>query len=88
MTGREANPSDVEQLIETGESERIFQRAIMEQGRGQVPSSPTLLPALPSAFSVAPSDLHVRKGKFSSALLVSGTSALIQAMLCLRMFSS
>mmetsp|Transcript_668 Transcript_668/g.1938 ORF Transcript_668/g.1938 Transcript_668/m.1938 type:complete len:306 (+) Transcript_668:281-1198(+) len=36
VTGREANPSDVEQLIETGESERIFQRAIMEQGRGQV----------------------------------------------------
>ena len=45
MTGREANPDDVEQLIETGESERIFQRAIMEQGRGQARHTP--LPCLP-----------------------------------------
>ncbi len=41
VTGREANPEDVEQLIETGESERIFQRAIMEQGRGQVRPPPS-----------------------------------------------
>lgn len=36
-TGRDANPEDVERLIETGESERVFQRAIQENGRGQVP---------------------------------------------------
>lgn len=35
-TGRDANPEDVERLIETGESERVFQRAIQENGRGQV----------------------------------------------------
>lgn len=28
----------IDQLIETGDSEQIFQNAIREQGRGQVPS--------------------------------------------------
>jgi syntaxin 1B/2/3 len=30
----------IEQLIETGDSEQIFQRAIQEQGRGQVCTFP------------------------------------------------
>lgn len=29
----------IDQLIETGDSEQIFQKAIQEQGRGQVSSS-------------------------------------------------
>jgi len=35
VTGKMPAEEDVEQLIETGESETIFQKAILEQGRGQ-----------------------------------------------------
>ena len=35
VTGKRPAEEDVEQLIETGESETIFQKAILEQGRGQ-----------------------------------------------------
>lgn len=30
------SPQTIDQLIETGDSEQIFQKAIREQGRGQV----------------------------------------------------
>ncbi len=36
VTGKMPAEEDVEHLIETGESETIFQKAILEQGRGQV----------------------------------------------------
>lgn len=36
VTGQRPDSEQVEQLIETGESETIFQKAILEQGRGQV----------------------------------------------------
>lgn len=36
MTGQKASADEVDRMIETGESERIFQRAILEQGRGHV----------------------------------------------------
>ena len=36
VTGTRPDEEDVERLIETGESETIFQKAILEQGRGQV----------------------------------------------------
>ena len=36
VTGQRPDEEQVEQLIETGESETIFQKAILEQGRGQV----------------------------------------------------
>ncbi|KAL9247071.1 hypothetical protein vseg_020541 [Gypsophila vaccaria] len=36
VTGQRANEETIDQLIETGNSEQIFQRAIQEQGRGQV----------------------------------------------------
>jgi len=36
VTGHEANDVEVERLIETGESERMFQTALLEQGRGQI----------------------------------------------------
>ena len=44
MTGQKASPEEIDRLIETGESEQIFQKAILEQGRGHVrlPSHPCL----------------------------------------------
>lgn len=36
VTGERASEGEIEHLIETGESELIFQKAILEQGRGQV----------------------------------------------------
>lgn len=36
VTGERASEDEIEHLIETGESELIFQKAILEQGRGQV----------------------------------------------------
>mmetsp|Transcript_16013 Transcript_16013/g.39358 ORF Transcript_16013/g.39358 Transcript_16013/m.39358 type:complete len:328 (-) Transcript_16013:67-1050(-) len=36
VTGQEADEKTLDHLIETGESETIFQKAIMEQGRGQI----------------------------------------------------
>nr|GEV74375.1 syntaxin-132-like [Tanacetum cinerariifolium] len=36
VTGIRADEETIDQLIETGDSEQIFQRAIQEQGRGQV----------------------------------------------------
>ena len=36
MTGQKASPEEIDRLIETGESEQIFQKAILEQGRGHV----------------------------------------------------
>jgi syntaxin 1B/2/3 len=36
VTGQKVDESVIEQLIETGDSEQIFQRAIQEQGRGQI----------------------------------------------------
>jgi len=36
VTGTEAKEEDVERLIETGESETMFQTALLEQGRGQI----------------------------------------------------
>ena len=40
VTGKQATEQEVEQMIETGESEAIFQKAIMEQGRGHVRPGP------------------------------------------------
>ncbi|XP_057519284.1 syntaxin-132-like [Amaranthus tricolor] len=36
VTGQRADEETIERLIETGDSEQIFQKAIQEQGRGQV----------------------------------------------------
>ncbi|KAK1288935.1 hypothetical protein QJS10_CPB19g01229 [Acorus calamus] len=36
VTGNRADEETIDQLIETGKSEQIFQKAIQEQGRGQV----------------------------------------------------
>ena len=36
MTGQKASAEEIDRLIETGESEQIFQKAILEQGRGHV----------------------------------------------------
>lgn len=36
VTGQRADEEKIDQLIETGDSEQIFQKAIQEQGRGQV----------------------------------------------------
>lgn len=36
VTGQRADEETVERLIETGDSEQIFQRAIQEQGRGRI----------------------------------------------------
>ena len=36
MTGKKASEEEIDKMIETGESENIFQKAIMEQGRGHV----------------------------------------------------
>ena len=42
VTGQKASPEEIDRLIETGESEQIFQKAILEQGRGHVrPLSPS-----------------------------------------------
>lgn len=43
VTGQRPGEEEVEQLIETGESETIFQKAILERGRGQVPGPPCML---------------------------------------------
>ena len=40
VTGQRPGEEEVEQLIETGESETIFQKAILERGRGQVCEPP------------------------------------------------
>lgn len=44
VTGKKASEDEVERMIETGESETIFQKAILEQGRGHVSSSDLPLP--------------------------------------------
>ena len=36
VTGERASEAEVDRMIETGESETIFQKAILEQGRGHV----------------------------------------------------
>ncbi|XP_010528744.1 PREDICTED: syntaxin-132 [Tarenaya hassleriana] len=36
VTGQRADEETIDQLIETGDSEQIFQKAIQEQGRGQI----------------------------------------------------
>jgi len=44
VTGERASEAEVDRMIETGESETIFQKAILEQGRGHVraPAPPGL----------------------------------------------
>lgn len=36
VTGQAATEEEIDKMIETGESETIFQKAILEQGRGYV----------------------------------------------------
>jgi len=36
VTGTKADEETIDRLIETGDSEQIFQKAIQEQGRGRV----------------------------------------------------
>ena len=36
VTGNRATEEEIDQMIDSGESETIFQKAIMEQGRGHV----------------------------------------------------
>lgn len=36
VTGHSATDDEIDKMIDTGESETIFQKAIMEQGRGHV----------------------------------------------------
>jgi hypothetical protein len=47
VTGQKASEEEIDRMIETGESENIFQKAILEQGRGHVRSQfcrPIVLP--------------------------------------------
>ena len=44
VTGRKPTEAEVDNMIDTGESETIFQKAILEQGRGHVSSSKALSP--------------------------------------------
>ncbi|XP_074370765.1 putative syntaxin-131 isoform X3 [Apium graveolens] len=39
VTGNKADDQTIDRLIETGDSEQIFQKAIQEQGRGQIMST-------------------------------------------------
>lgn len=48
VTGTKASADEVDRMIETGESENIFQKAILEQGRGHVSVSPPSKPLLAS----------------------------------------
>lgn len=41
VTGQKASDAEIDRMIETGESENIFQKAILEQGRGHVSNCPT-----------------------------------------------
>lgn len=43
VTGRKPTEAEVDNMIDTGESETIFQKAILEQGRGHVSSSIALV---------------------------------------------
>ena len=43
MTGRKPTEAEVDNMIDTGESETIFQKAILEQGRGHVSFSTALV---------------------------------------------
>lgn len=36
MTGNGADEETIDRMIETGDSEQIFHKAIIEQGRGQI----------------------------------------------------
>jgi syntaxin 1B/2/3 len=36
VTGEKASEDQIDQLIETGEAENLFQKAILAQGRGRV----------------------------------------------------
>ena len=36
VTGQKASEDEIDRMIETGEAENIFQKAILEQGRGHV----------------------------------------------------
>jgi syntaxin 1B/2/3 len=47
VTGERADEETIDKLIETGDSEQIFQRAIQEQGRGRVLTLPPLLVLVP-----------------------------------------
>lgn len=50
VTGQKASPEEIDRLIETGESETIFAKAILEQGRGHVscrPMIPHFTPGIP-----------------------------------------
>ncbi len=44
VTGQKASAEEIDRLIETGESETIFAKAILEQGRGHVRSQAPLHP--------------------------------------------
>lgn len=51
VTGKQVSEDEVERMIETGESETIFQKAILEQGRGHVsPATPWELCSGPCIF--------------------------------------
>ena len=52
VTGTRPAEEDVERLIETGESETIFQKAILEQGRGQVYHFPAILQIRPPTHCI------------------------------------
>ena len=43
VTGRKPTEAEVDNMIDTGESETIFQKAILEQGRGHVSIGPQQL---------------------------------------------
>lgn len=49
MTGRKPTEAEVDNMIDTGESETIFQKAILEQGRGHVSLSSARLSGVISA---------------------------------------
>lgn len=60
VTGRKPTEAEVDNMIDTGESETIFQKAILEQGRGHVSSSTALSPwCLLSHFHCCHPDAHV-----------------------------
>lgn len=81
VTGRKPTEAEVDNMIDTGESETIFQKAILEQGRGHVSlplalrcsSTTTPLIFTPSSFAVA---LLEANNKLAARLLTQPLSEL------------
>ena len=77
VTGERASEAEVDRMIETGESETIFQKAILEQGRGHVRASCHLhaCPAFWVWFLCSPPATHQQKATWGHASSSACTNA-------------